>query len=1399
LSPFIFILRSLRCHGRLHVASAAGVAVATAVLAGALMLGDSVRYSLERRQLLRLGRIGSVLASEDRFFRAALADDIAADAAVDTAALLTVPGVVTAAAAGRRINRANVVGVDARFLAMAERPEAGGLAPMPGEALINGQAARRLGVVVGDELVVRIGRHGWLPLESPFVAAEAAARSLRVRVKAILAAEALGDFDLRTSQSVPANVFVQREELATALGLAGQANVACCAGESEIRNPKFQTQNPVSSWHGRPGHVWRPTSSVAGDTGGDPSSSSGLRRDLAARATLMAALQRHWQLADAGLDLAELPDAAGCELRSARIFLTPAEEAAARAAHPAASGVLGYLVNEIRAGERSTPYSFVAGMAGGSVVPMDLAEDEIVVNQWLADDLRVGPGGRVTLRYFVVGDRRELREAAAEFRVRAVVPLAETAADPTLAPAFPGLTDAGNCRDWDAGLSVDIGKIRDQDEAYWQAHGATPKAFVGLDAARRMWANRYGGLTAVRYPAGTDLAGMTAGIRERLTPESFGLRLAPVRAEALQAARSGVNFGQLFLGLSMFLLASAWLLAALLFGFGIENRASEVGLLRALGFSRRETGILLLVEGMVPALLGAVVGGAGGVFYNMLLINGLSGAWQGAAGGAEMIARFSAGTVAAGVGLGFAAAVIGMAWMLFRQLREDSRGGARSRLGLGLRGNPCECGSQRLLAKSLRGGARSHLGLGLRGNPCESGSQRLLAKSLRGGARSHLGLGLRGNPCESGSQRLLAKSSRGGARSHLGLGLRGNPCESGSQRLLAKSSRGGARSHLGLGLRGNPCESGSQRLLAKSSRGGARSHLGLGLRGNPCESGSQRLLAKSSRGGARSHLGLGLRGNPCESGSQRLLAKSLRGGVPLRVMNALSRGFGHRDRWPTVVALLLLGVALAVALVVSPERGREVAGAFFLVGTLALVAMLMLAWSVLVRIGGRGRSGVAAPTLPEIGVAGQGFAPRVNFGTPSVCLADWRDDADPTVGVPRGACRTEDTPAAITPAQLPVRNAARRPGRSLTVLALTAAGIFLVVAVAANRRNPGCGGERRSGTGGFALYGETAMPWFEDLNGERARGRLGLDATEGASFVQIKVRDGDDASCLNLNRVAQPRLLGVDPEDFRRRGAFSFAALAPDVDPADPWSALTQPWPDGVVPAVADQSVIQWGLGKRLGDELSYVDEHGRELRLRLVGALADSVFQGNVLVAQSTFSRHFPSNHGFRAVLVDLSPGEDVANFASGLSRALRDLGPELTSTPDRLSAFQSVENTYLSAFLWLGGLGVLLGAAGVGMVLMRNALERRGELALLRAVGFSRAERFHLLLAEHAGLLVAGVVLGLLAGLLAVLPAVRTASERIPWRLLVVLAAGIVLHGLAWTAIAAARATRGTSPEGP
>src|SRR5436305_7487161 len=74
------VRRNLAYFWRTNAAVVLGVATAVAVLAGALLVGDSVRGSLRDLVLQRLGRADHAIMSSG-FFREALADDLRADEA----------------------------------------------------------------------------------------------------------------------------------------------------------------------------------------------------------------------------------------------------------------------------------------------------------------------------------------------------------------------------------------------------------------------------------------------------------------------------------------------------------------------------------------------------------------------------------------------------------------------------------------------------------------------------------------------------------------------------------------------------------------------------------------------------------------------------------------------------------------------------------------------------------------------------------------------------------------------------------------------------------------------------------------------------------------------------------------------------------------------------------------------------------------------------------------------------------------------------------------------------------------------------------------------------------------------------------------------------------------------
>lgn len=110
-------------------------------------------------------------------------------------------------------------------------------------------------------------------------------------------------------------------------------------------------------------------------------------------------------------------------------------------------------------------------------------------------------------------------------------------------------------------------------------------------------------------------------------------------------------------------------------------------------------------------------------------------------------------------------------------------------------------------------------------------------------------------------------------------------------------------------------------------------------------------------------------------------------------------------------------------------------------------------------------------------------------------------------------------------------------------------------------------------------------------------------------------------------------------------------------------------------------------------------------------------------MIDEAAFTRLYPGEGGYRYFLID-TPTNQVDAASRTLSRAFQDAGWEVAPAVRRLDRLNAVQNTYLTTFQMLGGLGLLLGSAGLGVVVLRNVLERRGELALLTAVGFRRRQ---------------------------------------------------------------------------
>ena len=193
-------------------------------------------------------------------------------------------------------------------------------------------------------------------------------------------------------------------------------------------------------------------------------------------------------------------------------------------------------------------------------------------------------------------------------------------------------------------------------------------------------------------------------------------------------------------------------------------------------------------------------------------------------------------------------------------------------------------------------------------------------------------------------------------------------------------------------------------------------------------------------------------------------------------------------------------------------------------------------------------------------------------------------------------------------------------------------------------------------------------------------------------------------------------------------------------------------------------------------------------IRFRIVAALQDSLFQSELLISEKNFLRLFPEVEGYRFFLLDVSP-QRAQQVTGTLEEALADYGFDMQSTAARLAGFHKVENTYLCDFPQSGRAGTGVGYGWAGRHPAAQRLERRRELALLRAVGYRPSHLAAMVLAENLLLLLLGLATGTVCALLAIAPAVAQRGGELPVASLILLLAAVLATGIG-ASLAATRA---------
>ncbi len=452
----------------------------------------------------------------------------------------------------------------------------------------------------------------------------------------------------------------------------------------------------------------------------------------------------------------------------------------------------------------------------------------------------------------------------------------------------------------------------------------------------------------------------------------------------------------------------------------------------------------------------------------------------------------------------------------------------------------------------------------------------------------------------------------------------------------------------------------------------------------------------------------------------------LAGRVAERHRDQLPLSSQESPRWRLTrgLPLAFVGIAIVLAVVGLRGSGPAQAGAFVGGGMLLLVASLLVTHRRLSR-----------PHLPVTG--NSVIAPRRQ-----------------------------------TLARLAWTNVGRNPLRSTLSIGLMACASFLIISIGAFELRP-----TESGAGGFELIGQTATPFYRELNDPQVRADvLGQDVAvlATAEIVSLRLRPGQDASCNNLYQATQPQVLGVPPQFGKfTKTPFEWASSvdppavgAAEGDSWSPWNALDQPasgTAEDPVPLVLDQNTALWSLQMRggVGEIRSFEWTSGKPIYFRVVGLLANSMLQGSLIIGERNFEAHFPKVNGYRVFLIHSDQPEEARAV---LENRLGDLGMDVTATHTVLSRLMAVQNTYLKTFQSLGALGLLLGTVGLAIAQLRSALERQGELAVMRAIGFARRRLAAAVMFETASVLAVGIGCGVLCAALAVAPYLLSGQSRPP-----------------------------------
>jgi ABC-type antimicrobial peptide transport system permease subunit len=593
------------------------------------MTGRSVRKTLRESAKIRLGNTGVVISSGMRYFDPSVAGRISAATGRNSAGLLELKGFCQNFSTGETVYGVNIYAVDSTFFRFNGYSSG---SPPPGEATINLNLARQLGIEKGDEITVRIPGLSNLPADAPFAPSNESLQSLVLITSTIADRSEGGDFSLGISQINPVNIFINISDL-------------------ELITEEITGINRLL---------------IANDPG---ITSDGIHKILSD--VLIPK--------DIGLETRDVEATGGIELVSRRVFIDKLIAEEVMKEIPGSYPVLTYMANRISAIDgKYTPYSFIAALSPDLYAGVPEG-DGIVINTWLADDLDASEGDTLSISWFKPDEAGRLETDSMKFIVSHVAGSEGVWGDSKLMPEFPGIAGSASCSQWDAGIAIDMNLIRDKDEEYWNEYRGTPKAFISYEQGLRIWGNNFGPATAIRFDPGISGSEVESALTGSLDPSLSGFMVSDVQREAVRAASSSVDFSSLFISLGIFIIISSLILFYLVISYYFDSKKDEIGIFDSLGFSTKRIRILLLSETLITALTGIIPGVFAGGLFNILMIGSLNSVWVGAVQTDTLTAWFDGLSLVTGFSVTLLTAVTVLLIKIrsFTKTRSEGKAGSR--------------------------------------------------------------------------------------------------------------------------------------------------------------------------------------------------------------------------------------------------------------------------------------------------------------------------------------------------------------------------------------------------------------------------------------------------------------------------------------------------------------------------------------------------------------------------------------------------------------------------------------------------------------------------------------------------------------------------------------------------